>query len=151
MEPLAERDRTELWSLASNCGLYEADPQPAMQNVGTRAEPLMVTALEAWRDYYARWVIQQLDADAERITDVRQWTIAERSSSSPRGPHDHRFGQQDWDCAIDLCDRALVMIRAAGADTDDFADAVCWPGSRAPLLPRPSDSPLASSRTPRKD
>lgn len=27
--------------MASNCGLYE-DPQPAMQNVGTRAEPLMV-------------------------------------------------------------------------------------------------------------
>ena len=121
MEPLGERDRTELWSLASNCGLYEADPQPALQNVGTRAEPLMVTAVEAWRDYYARWTLQQLDADDVRITSVRQWAVAERSSSTPRGQQDHRFGQQDWDCAIDLCDRALVMIRAAGSDTDDFA------------------------------
>lgn len=116
-----ERDRTELWSLASNCGLYETDPQPAMQNVGTRAEPLVVTAQEAWRDYYARWTIQQLDGDAGRISSARQWAVTERSTSTPRGPDDHRFGQQDWDLAIDLCDRALVMVQAANADTDPFA------------------------------
>ena len=52
---------------------------------------------EAWRDYYARWTIQQLDGDAGRISSVRQWAVTERSTSTPRGPDDHRFGQQDWD------------------------------------------------------
>jgi hypothetical protein len=57
------------------------------------------------------------------------------SDSQRRGGPDHavqpgrppiaagsaHFGQGEWDIAIELCDRAVDIIRGAGADNDEFA------------------------------
>jgi hypothetical protein len=56
---VSDKDQAALYSLAANCSLYEEDPQPARMNIGSAAEPMMVTAAEGWRDFYARHLLVQ--------------------------------------------------------------------------------------------
>jgi hypothetical protein len=53
-----------LYSLAANCSLYEEDDQPPQINVGSEREPRMMGPAEAWRDFYARNLVDRFGADA---------------------------------------------------------------------------------------
>jgi hypothetical protein len=118
---MSDDDKTMLYSLAINCRLWEQDRQPALLNVGSPAETRMVRPAEAWRGYYARTLVEKLDADVARISAVHKWAARKRriTPRPRRGPN--AFGRDDWACAVDLCQRGLAIVREAGADRDDFA------------------------------
>ena len=63
----ASEDSTFAWSLAANCLLYEADPGPAAANVATSTEPAWTDRSRAWQDRYARYLLEQLEADPARL------------------------------------------------------------------------------------
>jgi len=127
-------DQSTLFSLVANCSLYEEDPQPAQMNIGTATEPRMVASSEGWRDYYARYLIQDLDADLARITSVRDWARTELPQARPSRPDSNHFGQDEWAIAIELCDRAATMIREAGADQDPYARRRLLAGINSALM-----------------
>ncbi|MBV9923321.1 MAG: hypothetical protein JOY78_21085 [Pseudonocardia sp.] len=105
------------WTLAANCLLYEGDPGPARLNVGTAAEPRMVSRYEACRDFYARSLVKELEAGLARIDAVRaEYEIAlvrrptrrDRSKELPAVRH----------CAVELAQRAATIVRNTGAADD---------------------------------
>jgi hypothetical protein len=120
--PIAARaDETMLYSLAANCSLYEEADQPPQLNVGSDREPRMVAPAEAWRDFYARNLVGRVGADVAQMLDVRAWAVGRRPSAPPSMPDSDRFGRDEWDIAIELCDRAVEIVRGAGAEEDEFA------------------------------
>jgi hypothetical protein len=60
-------DSSEVWSLACNCLLYETDPGPDQLNVGTTVEPKMLPRRTAWRELYARLLVERLETDPSRL------------------------------------------------------------------------------------
>ena len=81
----------------------------------------MVDATEAWRDFYARTLIDNLAADTARIAAVRAWAVDRRPTAPASVPGSDRFGQGEWGLAIELCDRATATIEGAGATEDAAA------------------------------
>lgn len=114
-------DRTTLYGLAANCSLYEEDDQPSQLNVGSEYEPRMVNVAEAWRDFYARTLVDNLSADTTRIAAVGAWALDRRPTAAASVSGSDVFGQDEWDLAIELCDRATAIIEGAGATEDEFA------------------------------
>ena len=108
------------WSLAANCLLYEEDPGPAEVNVASDAEPRMVPRREAWRDYYARYLLNELDADLARVGAVADEYGAELIRlASDRDLQEGLPALRE--CALDLAERADRVVRTVGADVDDKA------------------------------
>lgn len=115
-------DETRLQAAAINCRLHEDDPQPELRNIGTEAEPLMVSKVEAWRAFYSRHLVAELDADLSRIRAVRDWAAAEREKAPAVLPEEaNRWDRRDWDCAIELCDRARGFVEESGIGDDPYA------------------------------
>jgi hypothetical protein len=112
-----EKDVTEAWSKAANCLLYEADPGPAMLNVGTADEPRMVPRSEAWQHAYAQRVLLACDGDDARLLAAARQCRDEIGSRFKRGTQRAR----EMARAADLCDQAASMVEQAGAITDDKA------------------------------
>lgn len=118
---MTSRDETALYSLAASCRLQEDDPQPPRLNVGTHDDPRMVDHVEAWRDYYARTLVEKLGAEPERLDAVQRWAITRRVSAPPSVSGSDVFGADEWECALELCRRGLSIVREAGAEQDPFA------------------------------
>jgi hypothetical protein len=53
--------------------------------------------------------------------DTCCWAVGQRPSAPPSQPGPDRFGRSEWDIAIELCDRAVEIVRGAGAEEDEFA------------------------------
>lgn len=106
-------DLTLAWSFAANCSLYEEDPGPAELNIGSAVESHMVSRVDAFRDLYARLLLEQLGGEPERITELARLI--------------HRTERQNltaevvWSIAGDLCQRAIAIIDGAGAANDGGA------------------------------
>lgn len=106
-------DLTLAWLYAANCSLYEQDEGPAELNVGSSLEPYWVSRVEAFRDLYTHLLLEQLDADPERIAALAHLV--------------HRAGRPNpsteavWGIAADLCQRASAIIDGAGAAHDGRA------------------------------
>ena len=81
-------DQTTLYSLAANCSLYEEDDQPPRLNVGSEREPRMVSSTEAWRDFYARNLVEQFDARVSRLLVAREWAVQRRETAPAVPSHD---------------------------------------------------------------
>lgn len=115
-------DAVTLRANAINCRLYEEDQQPSLLNIGTTTEPNMVPVVEAWRGFYARSLTLDLKAVPERVRAVREWAQKEwKKAPAVTTPEENRVDRRDWDCAVELCDRSLELIRDAGAETDVYA------------------------------
>jgi hypothetical protein len=121
VEVMSDEDQATLYSLAANCSLYEEDPQPARMNIGSVAEPMMVTTAVGWRDFYARHLLVRLGADVERVAGVCAWAQQELPKAPASVPGSHVFGRSEWAMAVELCERARGMIQEAGAERDPFA------------------------------
>jgi hypothetical protein len=131
------------WSLAANCVLYESDPGPAMLNVGSVAEPRYLPRAQAWRDSYARFLLERLDADHSRVIAAHQTSrerlahartvqflrsvyrahreegrLAALRSVTPAPMRELRL---IYRIAVELCARAEQIITEAGADRDDVS------------------------------
>lgn len=141
----AEADARLAWSLAANCLLYESDPGPAVLNVASAAEPVWMDRSTAWQDSYARYLLEHLDADPDRLRaahtaaarDLAEsrtlrfaldaYRARRRSGSTRRsaarillpGPRRELVGV--YRRAVDLCRLALDIATAAGADHDPLA------------------------------
>ena len=136
-------DSTRMWSLACNCLLYEGDSGPAQLNIGSEIEPKMVDRQQAWRELYARLLIEQVDADVTRLGEAEQ-VCRDELADTHRPEHWERIyqvrlragdptaeevltpqGQREirevWECALDLCAQAVRMVREAGAGADETA------------------------------
>jgi hypothetical protein len=113
-------DSAQAWSLAANCLLFEEDPGPDQVNVGSDTEPQMQPRTEAWRDYYARYLLKELDGDLGRLAAIDDEYRGElRRRPSQR---EVREGLPElWHCVVDLVERAVTIVRTVGADTDDKA------------------------------
>jgi hypothetical protein len=105
-------DETLAWSYATNCLIYEEDPGPPQLNVGSPGEPKMVPRREAWRELYSRLLIEGVDADEARL-DTALSNCRERFAECPEGEI-----KPVWECAVDLCEQALAMVRGAGVRDD---------------------------------
>jgi hypothetical protein len=86
-------------------------------NVGTAAEPWVVARHESWRDYYARCLVKEPQADPARIDAVhaehqaelaRRPTRQDRRKELPAVRH----------CAVELAERAAAIVRDSGAAED---------------------------------
>ncbi|WP_020522854.1 hypothetical protein [Catelliglobosispora koreensis] len=106
-------DETLAWSLATNCLLYEEDPGPRLLNIGSPTEPKMVPRREAWRELYSRLLLENIDADQARLETALSG-CREQLAQCPEGQI-----KPVWECAVDLCEQALGMIR--GAEVQDEA------------------------------
>lgn len=127
-------DNTLLRVLAINCRLYESDPQPSSQNIGASVEPLMVSKNDAWRGYYARDLVVELAADLDRIATAREWVAEEWAKAPPMLPkEENRMDRRDWDCALELCDRATTIVAESGALQDKYSRRRLIAGIRAAL------------------
>ncbi len=107
-----DQDRVMAFSCALNCLLYEQDSGPETVNVGSELEPKTVDRQEAWRDYYARYLLVQLDARPRRLIVAADHCRLRLSA----GEDPEAFG-----CAVDLCERAVGIIEEAGAVDDEEA------------------------------
>ena len=111
-----DADLTDAWVYAANCRLYENDPGPAELNIASRIEPMWVSRAEAFRDLYARLLLEELDADAARIAvlagqitaETKQkpppevaevWDICRRAVSAGRRDHRRGGGSHRCPCA----------------------------------------------------
>ena len=115
----AEQDRLNAWSYASNCLLYEADPGPALLDVGSESEPRLVPRSEAWQHTYAQQVLVKLDGDHARLTATAERCredLAGESAKRPGSGHARALSR-----AADLCDQAARMVEGADAVGDDKA------------------------------
>jgi hypothetical protein len=128
-----DADQATLWCLAANCSLYEEDPQPRRRNIGSVSEELLVSPREKWRSYYSRHLAHHLAADPDRIRQARTWAQTNREVAQPRERGSNAFGRQDWDLAVDLCDRALAIVTQSGADTDPYTRRRLLAGLNAAL------------------
>jgi hypothetical protein len=114
-----DRDETEAWSCAANCLSYENDPGPAELNIGSASEPHMVSRSYAWRDFYARLLINQLDGSHARLLTTaevcrhRLGTLKRRRNAEVR---------EIWLRAIDLCELAAGIVADADADAGAVSD-----------------------------
>ncbi|MCF7552188.1 hypothetical protein [Pseudonocardia sp. WMMC193] len=141
----AEADAHLAWSLAANCLLYESDPGPAVLNVASAAEPVWMDRSTAWQDSFARYLLEHLDADPDRLHRAHTTASADlakartprfaldayrsrrRSGSSRRSaarilrPGTRRELVGVYRRAIDLCRLALDIATSAGADHDPLA------------------------------
>lgn len=141
----ANADARLAWSLAANCLLYEADPGPAVLNVASAAEPVWMDRAAAWQDSYARYLLENLDADTDRLRAAHTAAVADlaearrlrfarsayrarrRGGSSRRSaarillPGPRRELVDVYRRAVDLCRLALDIAQAAGADHDPLA------------------------------
>lgn len=141
----AEADARLAWSLAANCLLYESDPGPSVINVASAAEPVWMDRSTAWQDSYARYLLEHLDADPDRLraahtaaaVDLAEartprfaldaYRARRRSGSSRRyaarillpGPRCELVAV--YRRAVDLRRLALEIATAAGADHDPLA------------------------------
>ncbi|MHA6795915.1 hypothetical protein ACVGVM_20715 [Pseudonocardia bannensis] len=136
-------DALTAWSLAANCVLYERDPGPALLNVGSADEPRYLPRTQAWRDSYARFLLERLDADhartaaahhaaKERLAHTQtvgflrsiyranreDGLLAALRAVSPASMRGIRLSHQ---IAVELCARAGQIITEAGADSDDVS------------------------------
>lgn len=106
---------TDAWTCAINCRLYEQDPGPAELNIGSELEPHMISRGEAFRDFYARVLLQDVRGDPQRLLRLgRRIDVASRRNRNPEI-------SAMWSIAADLCQRALVIIDGAGAVDDKRA------------------------------
>ena len=78
-----DADLTDAWVYAANCRLYENDPGPAELNIASRLEPMWVSRAEAFRDLYARLLLEELDADAARIAVLARQITAKTKQKPP--------------------------------------------------------------------
>lgn len=145
-EPPGDRrdlaDARLAWSLAANCLLYEADLGPAVLNVASSAEPVWMDRAAAWQHRYARYLLEYLDADVNRLRAAHAAAVADladagaprfalatyrtrRRSGSPRRaaarvllPNHRRELIRIYGRAVDLCRLALDIATAADADHD---------------------------------
>lgn len=101
------------WVYAANCSLYEGDDEPAELNIASRREPHFVSRVEAFRDLYSRLLLEELDADAARIT-----TLARDIETAPRN---NPTAAVVWNIAAELCQRAAEIIDTMGAATNAIA------------------------------
>ncbi|MEK6438950.1 hypothetical protein [Pseudonocardia sp. T1-2H] len=136
-------DALTAWSLAANCVLYERDPGPTLLNVGSADEPRYLPRAQAWRDSYARFLLERLDADHLRTAAAHQAAkerlahtqtvgflrsiyranreegrLAALRAVSPASMREIRLSHQ---IAVELCARAEQIITEAGADHDDIS------------------------------
>lgn len=124
-EERARRDDVQVWAHACSCVLYETGPQPRRLNVGTKLESRWVTPREAWRDRYARALMVELEADAERLLSASERCVARRRTNGLK--LDGRLrrlvrrlrGLDAPTVGAELCRRALAVIAQSGASLDD--------------------------------
>jgi len=111
----------QAFSCAANCLLYERDPGPAELNIGSEAEPHFVSRSDAGQDFYARYLLTQLDGDSDRLQNTanrcrRRWARGRRRT---RDAEDMR--PERWKRAVELCDLAVGIVDVAGAADDEQA------------------------------
>ncbi|MEV4539288.1 hypothetical protein AB0J82_36495 [Asanoa sp. NPDC049518] len=129
---MKERDEGYVFSMASNCRLWESDPDPALINIGSEREPFMVSRVEAFRTSYARAVLERLDADPQRLAAAEQYCLAEldrietreywievrdrrAAAGDPHADDALSHGERTkwtelWECARDLCHSASTHL-----------------------------------------
>ncbi|HLQ53035.1 MAG TPA: hypothetical protein VK162_02055 [Streptosporangiaceae bacterium] len=113
----AKEDAAQAFLCARNCLLYEADPGPALVNVGSSDEPRMIPRDQAWQHAYALHVVVACAGDHARLTAAaRQCREDMSSKAKPRSPHAKALAR-----AADLCDQAARMAEDADAVHDDKA------------------------------
>lgn len=112
--PGKDKDMAQAWVSAINCSLYEEDPGPAQLNIGSRTEPLMVSRREAFRDFYAHVLLEDLGADRRRIAALADRIGRVKTRRRP-------MAKEVWGIATDLCQRACSIIDEAGAANDERA------------------------------
>ncbi|MEX3655088.1 hypothetical protein ABFW14_21385 [Mycolicibacterium fortuitum] len=113
--PTGNKDLTSAWIYALNASLHEETPGPAELNIGSEAEPHMVSRAEAFRDLYAHLLLEALQADHARFDRLK----ADIDRAIPRSPA--ASTEAMWAIAAELCDRARHIIDGAGAADDHDA------------------------------
>ncbi|CDM79578.1 hypothetical protein MML61_27625 (plasmid) [Mycobacterium marinum] len=61
--PNTDSDLAKAWLCPTNSSLYEHDPGLAMRDIGSSLEPHWVTRSEAFRDFYSRQLLADIEAD----------------------------------------------------------------------------------------
>ena len=109
-------DAVHAFSCAMNCLLYERGPGPDLLNVGSPDEPRLVPRSEAWQHAYAIRVLVGCDGDLSRLTAAIHKLREDGSNAEPGSWRAERMSR-----AVDLCEQAIEMVKAAGAVDDNKA------------------------------
>lgn len=134
------------WSCAANAALYIDDPGPDRLAAGSTAEPRLVPRRQAWTEFYARYLLVELDADAAALEQAARVVRAELAGGYPRLIRDQlrssRAEQEPWTqtrerlrpselrahrrvqrLALELALAARTIVADAGAASDPHARA----------------------------
>jgi hypothetical protein len=101
----------------------------------------MMPRKEAWRELYSRLLVEQLEADVHRLVAVearsrkglaetfepdfgqrlydRRAAKGDPVAEEALTEEGQREVQEVWECAVDLCELALAMVRQSGAADDE--------------------------------
>lgn len=109
---ISKKDLTSAWVYAANASIHEEAPGPAELNIGSDVEPHMVSRSEAFRDLYAHLLLEDFRADPARIDALRSRVLRSRKRSSSAE------ADAVWGIAVELCERARLIIDEAGAADD---------------------------------
>lgn len=117
-------DAGKAFTYAVNSLGYETDDGPAILDAGVEGARTRLPRGLAWQEGYAIGLLAECDGDHGRLLAAaeelrgkirearRKW-----AAETPEEPS--RFAGVQFYRAIDLCERAMVMIESAGARTDD--------------------------------
>jgi hypothetical protein len=109
----ADDDHSRACLAAANCLLYEADGGPDL-NLGTDAEPEVISHAEATQRTYAKLLVSDFDADIDRLEATA--ATCQRAAGAPGAPA--AVAERNARAA-DLCERAAEIVLRWGAAGDD--------------------------------
>jgi len=143
---LEQAARVAVWATTANCRLIEEENGPAYYQEGSGDEPLWVSRRDAWRDTYARELINMLNAEPAQLhraaitacdsaterhslkwwlnITIQRWreapdrTYRMKAIRLALSPAEHADEHAFWECANEICSRALHIMTESGADTN---------------------------------
>lgn len=134
------------WSCAANAALYIDDPGPDHLTTGSTAEPRLVSRHKAWVEFYARYLLVELQAEPSAVEQAVTASRAELTGGYPRlirkqlrasradgepwtrtrerlHPSELRAHRRVQRLALELARAARAIVTEAGADDDLHARA----------------------------